>query len=136
MIAACGFEGRHPWIREDTFPLLGTGIMEFEADLFEYQGPLTDGYCNLEAVEAAVMNDDRSHPWELPRIEHLLACVISLPKDYVRQMIVALGERARRNLPPYVQWSEEDRPHLKLDEEDAFNPYDYYFLRVRPITVS
>jgi hypothetical protein len=90
MIAA----GRYDWVNSDItpkrFPIVGTGIVEFEPKVFHF-----DRYISSEDAVAAIVADNKQNPWEPAKIEALLAYAAKNPDEQRQYPIIGLGSVAR-----------------------------------------
>jgi hypothetical protein len=91
MIAA----GRYDWVNRDItpsrFPIVGTGVAEFETKVFHF-----DRYISSEDAVTAIKADDTQNPWEQPaKIEALLAYGAKNPDEQRQYPIIGLGSVAR-----------------------------------------
>jgi len=86
MIAAGKYDWENNRITANRFPLVGSGVEQFNAKLF-YFGRMTRSQNNVDAIKAT--------GWELGKIEHLLAFGERYPEEQYKYPIVALGSFAK-----------------------------------------
>ncbi|MEO7299222.1 MAG: hypothetical protein ABI042_11680 [Verrucomicrobiota bacterium] len=76
------------------FPVVGKGIVEFEAKLFHFNRDLT----SEEACEL-IVSSEPDNPWELPGTEHVMAFGASFPQGKLEFSILCLLKNTDKNDP-------------------------------------
>ena len=89
MIAAGHYDWKNDNITAKKFPVVGNGIVQFEAKVFHFDRD-TSSQDNVDAIKAA----DPANPWEPAKTEHLLAFGAKYPEEQRKYPIVALGSVA------------------------------------------
>ncbi|MDO8510509.1 MAG: hypothetical protein Q7S15_02705 [bacterium] len=83
--------GKYDWVNDDItakrFPIEGKGTVELEAKLFHFNRDIPSS----EEGVRLITEDDREHPWEPAKIEHLLAFGEKYPEEQCKYPIIALG---------------------------------------------
>jgi hypothetical protein len=132
MIQAGKFEWMNNEINFHQFPVQGEGKVVFEARLFHFQGPISS-----RDAEQAIKESDAERPWQVARLEHLLAYGAKFPTEQRNHPILALGSVGdaayfgKRNVP-YLYRRVTGRS-LHLDWWCNDWPPLYRFLAVREL---
>jgi hypothetical protein len=92
MIAAGNYDWKNDNITAKKFPVVGEGIVQYEAKLFHFDRT-TQSQANVDAIKA----DDPANPWEPGKIEHLLSFGEKYPEEQRKYPIIALGSVAGVN---------------------------------------
>lgn len=94
MIAAGHYgENGDNWNKDITtawFPIVGTGIMEFEWKVFDFGRNIS----SASAVKE-IRDEDKTNPWEPAKTEHTLAYGAQFPKEQRKHPIIGLGSAPR-----------------------------------------
>lgn len=129
--------GRYDWVNDDItperFPIVGNGVVEYEAKLFHF-----GRYISSEAADEEIKTADKQNPWESAKIGCLLAFGAASPDMQRKFPIVSLGSscliHGDRIVPLLWKYASERLLNLHwwgIDWRD-----DYRFLAVRKISVS
>jgi hypothetical protein len=86
MIAAGNYDGVDSDITSKRFPVTTTGIIQFEPKVFHF-----NHLTSSDVAVAAIKADDRQHPWEPAKIEHLLSYGARNPEEQRQYSIIGLG---------------------------------------------
>lgn len=133
MVAA----GRYDWVNSDItakrFPIVGEGIVEFDARYFHFNRSISSENA-VKEIESA----DTANPWMPAEIEHTLSHGKTFPDEQRKFPIVGLGSVAKvrgyRGVPCLSKGG--SRRRLFLDWwYDVWDP-GYRFLAVRKVSVS
>lgn len=86
MIAAGNYDWKNDDITTKRFPIVGKGKVEFEDTIFHFD-------CNIssEDVVKEIIAADTKNPWELGKIENILAYGAKNPEEQRKFPIVGLG---------------------------------------------
>jgi hypothetical protein len=90
MIAAGKYDWKNTDITPERFPIVGKGRVEFEDTLFHFD-------CDISSEEAGklIVAADPTNPWELAKIENLLAYGARNPEEQRKFPIIGLGSVAK-----------------------------------------
>lgn len=86
MIKAGHYDWMNRNITADRFPLVGDGIVEVDACLFQFD-------CHLESQD--VIEAIQGHGWRPASFEYLLSCGSAFPCEQLKRPIVGLGSFAQ-----------------------------------------
>lgn len=127
--------GCYDWVNSDItakrFPIIGEGIVEFEARLFLFNR----GISSEKAVDE-IKNADSVNPWNPGKIEHILAFGAKCPEEQRKYPVVSLGSVARvrgRRRVPYL-YRDRARRDLNLRWWDGDWDDVCRFLAVRKLS--
>ncbi len=133
MVAAghYGKDGKN-WNKDITaerFPIVGTGVAEFECKLFDFGRDISS-----EDAVKAIQVDDPTNPWKPARTEHTLAYGAQFPDEQRKNPIIGLGSGTRvRGFRSVLALLADGGRYLGLYySDDGWNAL-YRFLAVRPV---
>lgn len=133
MIAAGDYNWKNDDIIAKYFPIMGEGIVKFEACYFHHVRGFT-----YEKAVTMIGQTDEDNPWFPAKIEHIL----SLGKTYLEELlkfpIIGLGSVAKDSVGcrvPCLDWLGSERRLLLRSWRDDWLPL-YCFLAVRKISSS
>ena len=135
MIAKGKYDWSNPDITLESFPIVGSGVVEYEACYFDFP----DSVFSDDAI-ATIVAEDSTNPWEPAQIEHKCSFGAKFPEEQRKYSIVGLGSvagvRGNRHVP--CLWGDLSERNLDLywfDRDDGWAGY-YRFLAVRKVLRS
>ena len=132
MIAAGRYDRTGNRIIAEQFPISGTGIVKFEAELV-----YPNCFISSDDVEARIGALDATNPWVSGNIEHVLAFGELFPEEQRKYPIVGLGSVAMvdgRRRMPCLGGNGSER-YLGFSWGDSVWNADCRFLAVRKVSV-
>ena len=140
MIAAGRYDWKNDEITAKRFPIVGKGIVEFEARYFHFNRNISSEEAErLFCSEPIVLDPTITFNfWEPAKIEHVLSHGATFPKKQLKFPIIGLGSVAwvddRRNMPGL--YKDGSKRNLYLYLFDSVRSPVCRFLAVRKVSAS
>ena len=128
MIAGGSFGWVNGEVTENHFPISGTGLVECEAGLVRFGGPISSPQAERE-IQAA----DPRRPWKAARTEHMLALAAHHPLEQTKSPIAGLDAviniHGKRGV--LILYGGGGKRNIRVDGWDGDWPDVFAFLVVR-----
>lgn len=112
MIVAGQYDWRNSDITAKRFPMMGNGVVEFEARYFHFNRDISSENA-IKEIESA----DTANPWSAAKIEHVLSHGKTFPEEQRKFPIIGLGSvaevRGGRRVPGLDEDGSERRLRLR-----------------------
>jgi len=129
--------GHYDWMNDDItakrFPIVGEGVVEFEARLFHFNRSISS-----ETAVGKIKEADPENPWIPAKIEYLLAFGEKFSEEQRKFPIIGLGSVARVNDYRSVPYLYEDGSERDLSLDWWYGDWrsGCRFLAVRKVSVA